>query len=167
MLHLPTAGRLRRPGEEDSRSLEGPAQGERDPLADADRADLHLDATRATTLLGAAHRHGLKKRPLIDAHGAWCLGHAYRDRAVALAGSAVAALQSGGAELGSVAVVVVAVDDVVVVVGRRVLVVVLLEVVELVIDGRVVVLVDVLVVLLVDVVVVDGRVVVVLVVVDV
>ena len=46
--------------------------------------------------------------------------------------------------MGSVAVVVVvAVDDVVVVVGRRVLVVVLLEVVELVVEGRVVALRDV------------------------
>ena len=82
------------------------------------------------------------------------------------AGSATAAVQSGGWFPGCPGRVVVVVDEVVVVVvGGRVLVVVVLEVVLLVVDvvldvvvvvgGWVVVVVDVLVVVLVEVVVVD------------
>ena len=88
-LRLPRVGCLRRPNGEEPRSLEDPAQGGRNPLANADRADGHLDGTHITTLHGAAHRHRVEQRSLIDAHGAWCPGHAHRDRAVALAASRV------------------------------------------------------------------------------
>src|SRR5438034_11079304 len=71
------------------------------------------------------------------------------------AGSATAAVQSGGWFPGCPGRVVVVVDEVVVVVvGGRVLVVVVLEVVEVVVDGRVLVVV-LEVVLLVVVVVLD------------
>ena len=88
-LRLPRVGCLRCPSEEEPRSLEDPAQGVRDPLAHADRADGHLDGTHVTTSHGAAHPYSVEVRPMIDAHGAWCLRHAHRDRAVALAASGV------------------------------------------------------------------------------
>src|SRR5437867_12803023 len=76
------------------------------------------------------------------------------------AGSATAAVRSGGWFPGCPGRVVVVVDEVVVVVvvGGRVLVVVVVEVVDVVVDGRVVVVVleVVLLVVVLDVVVVGG-----------